>query len=115
MAISFKRDEKILYQSPKYTLLAYDEMEEFSNVRTLIFKSENREIQIGSFETIIVAGEHEWCIFDDNFIAILHENRQTGLKPTIKTLFDINNQDFVVGNLEYHNEYLKKLKKKNAC
>ena len=112
MSISYKSAEKILYQSPKYTLIAYDEMEEFSNIRKLIFKSEDKEIQIGGFETIIVAGEHEWCIYNDDFVAILHENRQTGLEPTIRTLFDTNSQDFIMGNTEYCNNYLQKLKKK---
>ena len=110
--ILHKNDEKILYQSPKYTLIACDEMEEFSNIRTLVFKSEDKEIPIGSFETFIVAGEHEWCIYNEDFVAILHENRQTGLEPTIKTLFDTNNQDFIVGTTEYCNNYLQKLMKK---
>ena len=114
MAITFKDEEKDLYQSSKYTLVAYDEMEEFSNTRTLIFKSEDREIKIGSYETIAVAGEYEWCVYADDYIAVLHQNKQTGLKPTIKILFDTNKQDFVVGNSEYCHNYLKELKIKKV-
>lgn len=45
----------------------------------------------------IIAGEYTFCEFNDQYVAIISGNRYTRREETIQTLFDLQNQKFLVG------------------
>lgn len=97
MAIERTWEPTILYESDRYTLFAQDKSENYSTIRSIMLCMGERTFEIGKYEKNIIAGEHTFCEFNDQYVAIISENRYTRREKTIQTLFDLQNQKFLVG------------------
>lgn len=97
MAIERTWEPTILYESDRYTLFAQDKSENYSTTRSIMFCTSEKTFEIGKYEKNIIAGEYTFCEFNDQYVAIISGNRYTRREETIQTLFDLQNQKFLVG------------------
>lgn len=66
-------------------------------LEVLCFVRAKRLLRLESMKKNIIAGEYTFCEFNDQYVAIISGNRYTRREETIQTLFDLQNQKFLVG------------------
>lgn len=114
MAIEYVEEPIELFQTDEFKLLATDSSIEYTSIRTIEFVTEQEGISIGSFYTDNIAGTHEYCEFDKNYVVIFSKNRYSPEKTaTIEVLFDTENLSFVEGPQDELKNKLQELQDKS--
>lgn len=110
--MTYYSTEEVLFETEKFFIISQDESEEYSTVRMLYlqFKDTGEKHHIAGYSVDGVAGEHNWCQYNDNALVILYNNDYSPLsEPIIKELIYFPTFTFVTGNQNQLREVYKML------
>lgn len=111
MSVTYKGNKEVLYETCNYEILFQDEKGS-NSIRHLYVKrkDDGKEFFIGKYFMNNVSGAKEWCVYNDNAIAILSNDIYIPRpEPIVKVLVYLPTLTFINGSPQQLRDLFKML------